>query len=119
MEGRNPLPQDSVTDVSLNPPAEAAIFADGRPQVSSSASRCCACYRLDVPEHALSLTTIARGGQLFRVCRLCYLLAEVRDLSTGGGVPADLLAHTEGQLQELYTLLRASLEARLQVQWQP
>ena len=43
-------------------------------------------------------------------CQLCLLIAEVRDLATGGGISPEFLEHTERQLAELYALLRLSLE---------
>ena len=66
--------------------------------------RCHSCYRADVEQNRLRLVLIARDGLFYKVCQLCFLVSEVRDLAAGGGISPELLDHTERQLAELYVL---------------
>ena len=90
---------------------EPAILAQGEIRPNQSQLRCCACGRADQPEGSLQLCSLARDGVLLRVCRLCYLFAEVRDLSTGGGVSPFLLQQIDSILENLFRLLRAELDS--------
>ena len=110
----NPNPAPVLADVSVrltdNPSEGAAILGDSSLAELPSQYRCCSCLRADIPEHSLNLVTLAREGELYRVCRLCYLIAEVKELATGGGVSPLLLAHVDEELSSLYGLLRAEVD---------
>ena len=102
-----------IENVVLNPAESPAILSQEalRP-FAGSADRCCACLRGDVPAGSLRLCTLAGDGELFRICRLCFLFSEVRELSTAGGISSGLLEYVDLQLHELYGLLRGELEVR-------
>ena len=102
-----------IENVVLNPAESPAILSQEalRP-FAGSADRCCACLRGDVPAGSLRVCTLARDGELFRICRLCFLFSEVRELSTAGGISSGLLEYVDLQLHELYGLLRGELEVR-------
>ena len=78
--------------------------------------QCYSCGRADTPVNELRLVLIARDGLLYEVCSLCFLIAEVCDLATGGNLSPRVVGYVEEQLSELYGLLRLDLEERIQRQ---
>ena len=100
-------------DVGLSPGEPPGVFAHLDRPLRPLPTRCCgSCLRTEGPGEPLALTTLARNGELFLVCRLCFLSSEVRELATGGGVSQALVERVEARLYGLYTELRTELEAR-------
>ena len=72
---------------------------------------CALCERADIPAGRLGLTTLPRAGTLFQACRVCWYSTHVRELTTGGDVSNETIAHVEHVLAQAYSRLRAELEA--------
>ena len=70
---------------------------------------CCRCQRSESSHQGLEWTTLARGGSLFEVCRLCFLIEQIGELCPR--LEPESLAVCTAALEEVYIRARTDLAA--------